>query len=163
MAGNVTLRDVIATDLPIFFAQQLDADANYMAAFTARNPDDWEAFQAHWNRILGDNTIINKTILCDGLVAGNIANFVEFGEPEVGYWLGKEFWGQGIATRALKAFLAIVTPRPLYARVAKDNSASRRVLEKCGFVVTGEEKSFANARGHEIAELILELRPQATP
>jgi RimJ/RimL family protein N-acetyltransferase len=45
----------------------------------------------------------------------------------------------------------------MYARVAKDNLASRRVLEKCGFTVIGEDKGFANARGQEIDELLLEL------
>jgi RimJ/RimL family protein N-acetyltransferase len=47
--------------------------------------------------------------------------------------------------------------RPIYARVAKDNVASLRVLEKCGFTITGQAKGFANARGEEIEEWILEL------
>ncbi len=74
------------------------------------------------------------------------------------YWIGREHWGTGIATRALAAFLAVQPVRPIRARAAKDNVASLRVLEKCGFQVTGEERGFANARGAEIAELVLELR-----
>ncbi len=81
----------------------------------------------------------------------------EPGKPEVTYWLGKEFWGQGIATRALAAFLGQMTERPVYARAAKDNAGSLRVLEKCGFTITGEGKGFANARGMEIEEYILTL------
>jgi len=50
-----------------------------------------------------------------------------------------------------------VTMRPLHARAAKDNVASIRVLQKCGFVVTGSDRSFATARGMEIDEAILEL------
>ena len=158
MTGDVVLREVREADLPIFFAQQLDPAANFMAAFTARDPADQEAFLAHWGRVLGDVSNINRTILCDGQVAGNIACYQdELGRPEVAYWIGKEYWGQGIATRALAALLAQVRQRPLYARVAKDNLASRRVLEKCGFATCGEDKGYANARGEEVEEYLLRL------
>ena len=80
-----------------------------------------------------------------------------FGELEVTYWLGKAYWGRGIATQALAAFLRVQQRRPLIARVAKDNIASIRVLQKCGFVLTAETKGFANARGAEIEEVILTL------
>ena len=93
----------------------------------------------------------------NGEVAGNVSSFVLFGDPAVGYWLGREFWGKGIATRALAAFLEIVTVRPLYARAAKDNIGSRRVLEKCGFAVIGEDKGYAHARSKEIEEVVLRL------
>ena len=155
--GEVLLRDVEEADLTIFFDQQLDPDANHMAAFTARNPADRAAFMEHWARILGDETITKRTILVDGQVAGNVGSFEQFGEREVGYWLGKDFWGKGVATRALWAFLREVRARPLLARVAKDNLASRRVLEKCGFTICGEDKEFSNARGEEVESLILML------
>ena len=157
MTSKVLLRDVTEDDRAIFFEQQRDPDANYMAAFTAKNPADWDAFMAHWNKILADDTIIKKTIIVDGQVAGNIVSFEQSGEREVGYWLGKEYWGRGIATKALAAFLDHVHVRPLYAHAAKDNRASIRVLEKCGFRVVGEDRGFANARGEEIEELILRL------
>ena len=83
--------------------------------------------------------------------------FEQDGKPEVTYWIGREFWGKGIATKALAEFLGHVPVRPLYARAAKDNVASIRVLTKCGFCVTGEERGFANAQGAEIQELVLEL------
>jgi RimJ/RimL family protein N-acetyltransferase len=157
--GDVMLRGVIDDDLAIFFNQQLDPDANYMAAFTAEDPADRAAFMAHWKKILGDDTIIKNTILFDGQVAGNIGSFEMFGERVVGYWIGQQYWGKGIATRALAAFLSLVKVRPLFARVAKDNVASIRVLQKCGFTITGEDKGFANARGNEIEEYILTLAP----
>lgn len=161
--GDVVLRDVTNADLAIFFDQQLDPDANYMAAFTSRDPTDRAAFLAHWTKVLGDDTNINKTILFNGEVAGNIASFEMFGEREVGYWIGKQYWGKGIATRALAAFLGLVKIRPLYARAVKDNAASLRVLQKCGFTITGEDKGFANARGEEIEEYILTLPANNTP
>jgi RimJ/RimL family protein N-acetyltransferase len=158
MTSDVLLRDVTEGDLPIFFEQQLDSDANFMAAFTAKDPANREAFTAHWNRILADTTVIIKTIVCDGQVVGHVLSYEESGKPEVSYWIGKAYWGQGIATRALAAFLTYANQtRPIYARVAKDNFGSLRVLEKCGFRITGSAKGFANARGEEIEELILEL------
>jgi uncharacterized protein YbjT (DUF2867 family) len=82
----------------------------------------------------------------------------ESGRTEVSYWLGKEYWGKGIATRALSGFLAHVNAkRPIYARAASDNVASLRVLEKCGFTITGQDRGFANARGQEVSEFLLSL------
>ena len=157
MAEDVRLRDVVDDDLPIFFEQQLDPGANYMAAFTPRDPTDHDAFLAHWARIRADETTTNQTILVDGAVAGNIACFSDFGEPEVGYWLGREFWGRGIATQALAAFLHKVQVRPIHAHAAKDNAASLRVLQKCGFTITGEDKGYSHAREQEVEEYILTL------
>jgi RimJ/RimL family protein N-acetyltransferase len=159
MTSDLFLRDVVEDDLPIFYRQQLDPEANYMAAFTAKDPGDREAFAAHWNRILADATVIIKTIVFEGQVAGHVLSYEEAGKPEVSYWIGKAYWGWGIATRALSAFLGQANKtRPIYARAAKDNIASLRVLEKCGFTITGEAKGFANARGEEVEEFMLELK-----
>jgi RimJ/RimL family protein N-acetyltransferase len=155
---DLFLRDVVDDDLPLFFDFQLDPDANHMAAFIARNPTDREAFTRHWSKIRVEPTSIIRTIVCDGQVVGSVSSYEESGRPEVTYWIGRAHWGKGIATRALIAFLAQANAtRPIYARVAKDNLGSRRVLEKCGFQVIGETKGFANARGEQIEELLLEL------
>lgn len=158
MVSDFSLRDVLEADLPIFFAHQLDPEAQAMAAFTAKDPTDRQAFMAHWHRILADPTTIHQTIVVDGQVAGSVSSYQDDGHPEVTYWLGKEYWGKGLATRALSEFLAHANPtRPIYARAAKDNIGSLRVLEKCGFRVIGEDRGFANARGNEIEEFILQL------
>jgi RimJ/RimL family protein N-acetyltransferase len=157
----VILREVSAADLPIFFEQQLDAEAIFMAAFTAADPSDREAFAAHWARILADPSIVNRTIVCDGEVAGHVACFEQEGQREVTYWLGRRHWGRGLATRALAALLALVPERPLYARAVKDNHASLRVLEKCGFAIAGEDRGYANGRAAEVEEWILILPPSA--
>jgi RimJ/RimL family protein N-acetyltransferase len=128
-----------------------------MAAFTAKDPANKDAFMAHWKRILGDESIITKTILFDGQVVGHVLIYEHFANQEVSYWIGKEYWGKGLATKALAAFLDLNQTRPLYARAVKDNIASIRVLEKCGFMITGEDKGFANARGEEVEEFILKL------
>jgi RimJ/RimL family protein N-acetyltransferase len=149
----VILRDVTASDLPIIFEQQLDPEATAMAAFPSRNK---EAFDAHWAKIMADETNILKTILYDGQVAGSLGSWEMIGGREVGYWLGREYWGKGIATKALAEFLKTIETRPLYAHVAKHNVASRRVLEKCGFAVIGEDK-YVNIGKEEVEEFVLKL------
>ena len=91
-------------------------------------------------------------------MAGHVASFERAGATEITYWIGREHWGRGVATRAVRLFLADVPARPLHARAARDNVASIRVLEKCGFAVTGVERSFASARDQVVEELLLELR-----
>ena len=156
--GGALLREVVEVDLDVFFEQQRDPVASRMAAFTAKDPTDRDAFGQHWARILRDDAITIRTIALDGRVAGHIARFERLGKPEVTYWIGREFWGKGLATKALSAFLAYVTDRPLCARAAEDNLASIGVLEKCGFAICGSNNAFANARGEEITEVILKLR-----
>jgi RimJ/RimL family protein N-acetyltransferase len=154
---RINLREVTESDLPIFYEQQLDEGANYMAAFTAKDPTDRAAFEAHWTRIMGDDAITLRTVLYLDSIAGYMANFERFGKQEVSYWLGKDYWGKGIATQALSHFLSNLKKRPLYARAAKDNIASVRVLEKTRFAISGHEIAYANARGAEIEEVIMML------
>lgn len=107
---------------------------------------------------MADENTFLKTILCDGQVAGNILSFDMDGKREVGYWLGRDFWGMGIASEALTQVLGLVAMRPLYAHVSKRNRASRRVLEKCGFIVIGEDVWEPLPGEKEIEEYVLELR-----
>jgi RimJ/RimL family protein N-acetyltransferase len=153
---HVVLREVRDDDLPGFYAHATDPEAIRMAAFTAEDPSDRAHFEAHWARIRRDRSVIVRTIVGEGdEVLGHAAVFGPAEEREVTYWIGREHWGRGAATAALRELLGIVPERPLYARAAADNDSSIRVLEKCGFVVTGEERGFANARGEEIDELVL--------
>jgi RimJ/RimL family protein N-acetyltransferase len=151
--NNILLREVLESDLPIFFEQQLDPEATAMAAFP---PRDRESFMLHWGKIMADKSLIQKTILFDGQVAGNIVSWETLGEREVGYWLGKEFWGKGIASESLRQFLDVVKTRPLFAHVARHNVASKRVLEKCGFIMIAEDK-YLDRNGREVEEIVLKL------
>lgn len=148
VTGQVELRDVVESDLPIFYEHQLDPEANRMATFVARDRD---SFMAHWAGILRDDSVMAKTVLFDEQVAGNVVSFDMEGQRLVGYWIGKRHWGKGVATRALSAFLELDTARPLHARVAASNVASIRVLEKCGFEMAGRVKAGG------VDELSLEL------
>jgi RimJ/RimL family protein N-acetyltransferase len=155
MEAEVTLRDVSQEDLHVFYVQQLDPAATAMAAFPSRSE---AAFMAHWHRIMTDGNVLLRTVLAGGDVAGNVVSFERSGEREIGYWLGRAFWGRGIATSALRAFLGVETRRPLTAHVAVHNVASRRVLEKCGFVVSGVAVAGTGPLDDDVEEVILRLR-----
>jgi len=157
MDVTITLRNVDTSDLSIFFEQQLDAEANRMAAFVTLDRHDRAVFDAHWKRIMNTTGIVNKTILRGEEVAGQIACYPQEGELEVTYWLGKEHWGKGVATQALKKLLQEITHRPIFARAAKDNIGSIRVLQKCDFRIIAEDKGFAQGRGEETEEYIFRL------
>ena len=151
------LREVRDEDLALLFEQWADPVAMQMAAFTAPDHMDRDAFERRWSRLRADETVLNRVIVVDGDVAGTIGSWGDSREREVTYWIGRSYWGKGIATDALEAFLKVDRTRPLHARVASDNVASRRVLEKCGFRVIATERGFAEARSAEIEELVLRL------
>ncbi len=154
MTPEVGLRDVIEEDLPLFFQHQRDPEAVRMAAF---RPRDWEAFITHWSKVLEDDSCITQAVLFNGRLAGNVVCWGDPDERKVGYWIGRQFWGKGVATAALSQFLHQVRTRPLYAYVAKQNIGSLRVLQKNGFIVVGETKTPIGESGSPIDELIIRL------
>jgi RimJ/RimL family protein N-acetyltransferase len=141
MSANVRLRDVEAEDLALFFEHQRDPVAVAMVAFRSR---DAAAFAEHWAKLLADDSLLKKTIVVDDQVVGNIGSWASDGKREIGYWIDRAFWGRGIATEALSAFLELEQTRPLYAGVAKHNAASIRVLQKCGFTLLGSDDTVSN-------------------
>ena len=151
------LREVRDEDLATLFEQWADPVAAHMAAFTAADHMDPDAFERRWSRLRADPTLITRAIVVDGEVVGTIGSWGDPDEREITYWIGRSYWGKGIATCALTAFLTVDPSRPLHARVADDNVASQRVLEKCGFRVIATERGFARARSREIAEVVLRL------
>jgi len=141
MNTKIQLRDVETDDLAMFFKHQQDPEAVAMAAFRSR---DAAAFDTHWAKLLADETILKKTVVVDGQVAGNIGSWTSEGKQEVGYWIDRAFWGRGVATEALSAFLRLEQTRPLSAGVATHNAASIRVLQKCGFTLSRTGDKAAN-------------------
>ena len=155
---TVRLRAVSSADLSVFFDHQRDPVACRMAAFTAEDGNDRAAFDARWTRIRNDRAINIRSVMVADQVVGHVVAFDQSGLREISYWIDRKIWGNGVATAALTAFVEIERARlPLHARVAFDNHGSIRVLEKCGFTVTGNERGYANARGQDIDELILRL------
>ena len=133
---EVRLRPVEDDDLPIFLAHQDDPVAAAMAAFPTRAPD---VFYAHWATIRADPMNYTRTIVADDEVVGDIVSWLDHGSRQVGYWIGRDHWGKGFATAALRLLLDEIKDRPVTAHVVPDNIGSQRVVEKCGFVRVGQE------------------------
>ena len=155
--NEIILRKSEITDLEFFFKFQLDNEANYLAAFTAKDPTDKTAYLQKYSKFLNDPTINMQTIIVENIIAGSVSKFEIEGEAEITYWIDKKFWGKGVATKALKELLKNENMRPVFGRVAFDNFASQKVLENCNFVKIGTDKGFANARQAEIEEFIYKL------
>lgn len=148
------LRSVEDRDLDVFFDHQADPKTIEMAAFPARDKDQ---FLAHWAKIRANDTVVVRTIVVDGVVAGNIVSWQQNGQRLLGYWVGREHWGCGITTTALTQFMDVAPTRPLHAHVAVHNVGSIRVLEKCGFRRDRGQEAKAPAPDDGIQEFIFVL------
>lgn len=157
MATDVALRPVEDSDLDALFDQMRDPESVQMAAFTARDPNDREAFDTHMSKVRTSPDTTLRAVTRDGDLVGSIGSFVIDGDTEITYWIDRSVWGQGVASRALALFLDTVQVRPLYARAASDNVGSLRVLQKVGFTIIGTEISYALARNAKIEETVLRL------
>ena len=153
----IALRPIADTDLDALFVWESDPRAVEMAAFTRANPSDRRAFDAHYERVRNDPSNLLLAIDDDADFVGTIGSFTIEGERELTYWIAPDRWGQGLATQALRAFLAIERTRPLYGRVADHNAASAKVLARAGFVEVGSETSFARGVGAEVVERVYRL------
>jgi len=153
----ITLRTLVDSDLDALFIWESDPRAVEMAAFTRANPSDRSAFEAHYKRVRGESSNTLLAIEDDGEFVGTIGSFTMEGQREVTYWIAPARWGRGVASAALRAFLAIESTRPLYGRVASHNVGSAKVLARAGFVEVGSETSFAPGVGAEVVERIYRL------
>jgi RimJ/RimL family protein N-acetyltransferase len=153
----ISLLPSTSEDLLAFYEFQLDPEANFMAAFTAKDSFDKSAYMAKYSKFLTDPTIHMCTIRLNEIIVGSISKFVMFEENEITYWIDKSFWGKSIATVALREFLKLELSRPIFGRTAFDNLGSQKVLENNGFKKIGIDKGFANAREQEIEEFIFIL------
>ncbi len=153
--GSVRLRDVEPADVPTLFKNECDPDAMEMAVVYPRRAEE---FAAHWAKVIDDRSVVARAILVDGILVGYVSCFKLDGLDAVGYWIAKPYWGRGVATRALALLLEQVTIRPLHARAARRNIGSIRVLERCGFVITGYQTSVDVDRFPACEEALLILR-----
>jgi RimJ/RimL family protein N-acetyltransferase len=149
---SMILRTFADGDLDALFGWESDPRAVRMAAFTRANPSDRRAFDAHYRRVRNNPANTLLAIDEDGEFVGTVASFTMDGERNVSYWIAPSRWGQGLASQALRAFLAIEQTRPLYGRVADHNAASAKVLARAGFVEVRSETAFAPGVGAEVIE-----------
>lgn len=153
MSDQVCLRDVVQADLEEFFAQEHDPEAVQRAKFP---PREREVFMTHWaTKVLGDPTVFVQAVTVGGELAGNVVAWWGEGQRFIGYWLGSQYWGRGIGTRALTLFLERERARPLYADPFIGNTGSVRLLEKQGFRRTGTVRHGE----HEHIMLVLDENP----
>lgn len=160
--NRMRLRPVERRDLETMFGFEIDAESSAMAG---TKPRTREAFFAAWQRNLVNPEIHARVIELDGArgdgaseIVGTIARFQVDGQDHIGYWISRAHWGKGIASRALESFLQLEPRRPLHATAATNNARSRRILEKCGFVLVHVRTGFETERflEREVAEFVLE-------
>ncbi len=135
----IELRPVEESDLETFYEFQSDPEAAAMAVFVTR--DRASHFEVWTTKVMADPKNLARTVLVDGAVAGNMLSWPLDGVRYVGYWIGRDFWGRGVATQALRLFVRDIAERPLHADVALTNRGSQRVLEKNGFVRIEQRQS----------------------
>jgi RimJ/RimL family protein N-acetyltransferase len=140
---QVELRPMLDADKAGIFAFQSDPASCRMAVVNAR---DQAGFDAFWAKVTSDPAIVSRSIYVDGTLAGSMSVFTMEGERMLGYWIDRGWWGRGVASRAVEAFLADVKERPIVAHVADSNVGSIKVLERNGFVLESTEESPASER-----------------
>lgn len=153
----VWLRDVTESDLKLFHRFEQEGEEGEMVSSAPLAYDDAKPYRWDWHAMFYGSGVLRKSIIYQGQVAGYMLYFDQFGEQEVGYRLGRDFWGRGIATQALRLFLQEVTVRPIYGRAVQHNLASIRVMEKCGFRRCGLGRAYGQVNGREVNEVFLRL------
>ncbi|MCB1520084.1 MAG: GNAT family N-acetyltransferase [Hyphomicrobiaceae bacterium] len=138
-----------------------------VASMTARMPYPYTLHDAHqWIDGLDEREFV-RAVECQGELIG-VVGFVPsdvMRSAEIGYWLGKPYWGAGYATEAAAAMVAYCFRRRGFRAVTcahlTDNPASARVIAKLGFVATGVERTWCEARRRDVEVVRYELsRPQ---
>ena len=156
----ISLRRTAAADLRLLHAFELDEASNELAG---TKPRDWPTFQARWTEILADydgsaTGVTPRVILADGDVVGAVNIAPHEGTDSIGYWVAREHWGRGIATRAVALILSEFTRRPLYATAAGRNQPSIRVLEKNGFELVSRRMTAETSRTVQRETVVLMLK-----
>ena len=118
--------------------------------YSLADADDWLS--------VVESEEFNLSIFLDDALIGAVGlSEKNNGSCELGYWVGKTYWGRGIATEAARGLLDWALPRaqPDYvaANVFADNPSSARVLEKLGFVLVGEDSVFSLSRQAHVPTL----------
>ncbi len=91
--------------------------------------------------------ILNDKLI--GIVNSGITDY-ENDATEIGFWIGEKYWGKGIMTNALKLFIKELNKKHrlkrIVARVVISNSASCKILKKCGFKLEGTQRKIIKGK-----------------
>src|SRR5262245_65753859 len=115
---SIPQREVTDADVEIFYDYQRDPIAVEMAAFPAREK---EAHLQHWAKIQADETTINRTILFGDEVDGSIGSWVQDDKRLIGYWMDREYWGEGVVTRGRRKCIELLGGRLIFPPGAKQS------------------------------------------
>lgn len=156
---EIRLRRTTDADVRTLHGFELDEAANELAG---TKPRDWPTFEARWAQILADfdgtaTRVTPRVILADGVLVGAVNIAPQDGRDSIGYWIGRDHRGRGIATRAVALMLAEFTRRPLFATTAGHNHPLIRVLEKNRFKMLSRAATLATPRtvARETVTLVL--------
>ena len=92
--ADVALRPIDDRDLDALFDQMRDPESVHMAAFTAKDPNDREAFDTHLSKVRASPDGTLRAVIRGGRLVGSIASFVMDGDTEVTYWIDRSVWGR---------------------------------------------------------------------
>ena len=137
-----------------------------VASMTARIPYPYTKQHAEeWMDSIAEEEFV-RAILLEGELIGACGYFPSAdGSAEIGYWLGKPWWGRGFATEAGEALVRYCFQRGRFRRLTcchfADNTRSQRVIVKLGFTPTGACQTFCEARRREVPAMRYERRKPA--
>lgn len=164
------MRPYCEADIPLLIRYLNDSlTTRYLTSAIAQpyTQADAEYWARHLSRSMGAQAIEWRGHFV-GDISANIGNFEKAYSAEIGYWLGREFWGHKIATAALtrvtEQLLTQTKIVRLTAQVLVGNSASCRVLEKCGYTQEARLRQAAYKNGHHHDVLLYtQLKATDTP
>jgi len=157
--NHIELRALDDDDLDAIFEMMRDREAIAMAAFTAEDPDDRDAFDAWIARQRTADDVLTLVVTENGGFAGTAAAFTVDGDREVSFWIARHAWGRGVATAALRLLISREPVRPLFARAAAHNAGSIAVLKKAGFTEVSRNVDYAPGVKREVEEIVFTLTP----
>lgn len=129
-----------------------------VARMTARIPYPYTLTQAHqWIDSVEEGEFV-RVVELDGRLIGAVGYVPNAdGSVEIGYWIGRPWWGQGFATEAAEALVHYCFEEARIWRLTcchfVDNAASARIIRKLGFRLVGPDKAWCEARGADVATL----------
>lgn len=156
MAVGISL--ITEEDIKALYPLGNDADVSWMSGGGLTYPVSYEVFRTKKTIALSTSfgEMASYAIRWNNTLVGSIGYFRRQQDLplEIGYWLGKKYWGKGIATEALRLALGAMQDSGVSGTVMAttmfDNLSSQHILQKCGFREIGTEVLDSPARGQEV-------------